>query len=110
MQASFMSPLRLAQATTRKRRPHLPFTAVAAALVAAGCQSSAQASSSSSPGEASLQPAVQTKASQSAMTPQQALAELRAGNERFVAGHPRARNLPADVKATAAGQYPFAVI
>jgi len=44
------------------------------------------------------------------MTPQQALAELRAGNARFVAGHPLKRNLPMDVKATASGQYPFAVV
>jgi len=44
------------------------------------------------------------------MTPQQALAELKAGNARFVAGHPLKRNLPADVKATASGQYPFAVV
>ena len=51
-----------------------------------------------------------TKASQAAMTPQQALAELKAGNARFVAGHPLKRNLPADVKATASGQYPIAVV
>jgi carbonic anhydrase len=44
------------------------------------------------------------------MTPQTALAELRAGNARFVAGHPWVRNPSADVKATAAGQYPFAVV
>ncbi|MGA2281379.1 MAG: carbonic anhydrase family protein [Verrucomicrobiota bacterium] len=51
-----------------------------------------------------------TKESQAAMTPQQALDQLRAGNARFVAGHPRARNFRADVKATASGQYPFAVV
>src|SRR5208283_2493204 len=51
-----------------------------------------------------------TKESQAAMTPQSALAELKAGNARFVAGHPLNRNLPADVKATASGQYPFAVV
>jgi len=44
------------------------------------------------------------------MTPQSALAELRAGNARFVAGHPLVRNPPADVRATAPGQYPFAVV
>jgi carbonic anhydrase len=53
---------------------------------------------------------VQTKASQSAMTPAQALAELREGNARFVAGKSRTLDLPAQVKATAAGQYPFAVV
>ena len=51
-----------------------------------------------------------TKASQAAMTPEQALAELKAGNARFVAGHPLKRDLPADVKATASGQYPIAVV
>jgi carbonic anhydrase len=51
-----------------------------------------------------------TKARQAAMTPQQALAALEAGNARFVAGHPLHRNMPADVKATASGQYPFAVV
>jgi len=51
-----------------------------------------------------------TKAEQAAMTPQQALAALEAGNARFVSGHPLHRNMPADVKATASGQYPFAVV
>jgi carbonic anhydrase len=51
-----------------------------------------------------------TKASQAAMTSQQALAELKVGNARFVAGHPLKRNLQADVKATASGQYPIAVV
>jgi carbonic anhydrase len=53
---------------------------------------------------------VQTKDSQSAMIPDQALAELKAGNARFVAGQPLVRNLPGQVKATAPGQYPFAVV
>ena len=44
------------------------------------------------------------------MTPQTALAELKAGNARFVTGHPLARNPAADVKATAPGQYPIAVV
>jgi carbonic anhydrase len=52
----------------------------------------------------------QTKESQAAMTPEQALTELREGNARFVAGTPRVRNFPAEVRATASGQYPFAVI
>ena len=51
-----------------------------------------------------------TKESQAAITPQQALTILRAGNARFVAGHPLVRNQSADVKATASGQYPFAVV
>jgi carbonic anhydrase len=80
---------------------------VAAVLVIGACQSSRQAM----PGaDATAMSPVQTKASQAAMTPQQALAELRDGNERFVAGRPRVRNFPEQVKATASGQYPFAVV
>jgi carbonic anhydrase len=79
----------------------------AAMLAAGGCQSCHQAGSGT---DATAMASVQTKASQSAMTPQQALQELRDGNARFVAGKPRARNLPAEVKATASGQYPFAVL
>jgi carbonic anhydrase len=78
----------------------------AAVLLLAGCQSSPKAASGSLPALASPP----TKASQAAMTPAQALAELKAGNARFVAGHPLRRNLPADVQATAPGQYPFAVV
>lgn len=59
---------------------------------------------------ASVAVAPPTKESQAATTPKQALAELRDGNARFVAGKPLVRNLPAQVKATASGQYPFAVV
>jgi carbonic anhydrase len=51
-----------------------------------------------------------TKEAQAAMTPDQALAALRDGNARFVAGHPLNRNPAAAVQATAAGQYPIAVV
>jgi len=51
-----------------------------------------------------------TKDAQAALTPQQAFAELRDGNARFVAGKPRHRDNAADVKATASGQYPIAVV
>jgi len=90
----------------------------AAVLVTSGCQSSHQACCAT-PGSccAATNAAtvagvarVQTKESQAAMTPPQALAELRAGNARFAAGKPLVRDLPAEVKATAAGQYPFAVV
>jgi carbonic anhydrase len=57
-----------------------------------------------------MYPPAWTKESQAAMTPEGALAELRAGNARFVTGKTQVRNLPAKVRATAAGQYPFAVI
>jgi len=83
--------------------------------VAAGCQSSRNTCCSSCSMTAATcsmpaPAAPPTKASQAAMTPQQALVELKDGNARFVAGYPLHRDLPADVKATAAGQYPYAVV
>lgn len=59
-------------------------------------------------GKAARTPVVQTRESQSAMTPAKALEALKAGNTRFRTGASIERNLPAKVKATAAGQYPFA--
>jgi carbonic anhydrase len=82
---------------------------VVTALAAAGCQSSRQAS----PAHTQRQVASNfplTKESQKAMTPQQAAAELKAGNQRFVSGHPRHRDPLADAKTTASGQYPYAVV
>ncbi len=82
---------------------------IATLLISAGCQSSAPATRS--PKEHAASGAFPlTKEGQAAMTPQQALAELKAGNERFIAGHPRSRDPLADVKKTAAGQYPYAVV
>jgi carbonic anhydrase len=88
------------------------FAALAAAgLIAAGCQSSKMACCAMPrPACGAVSSSVQTKASQAAMTPEAALAELRAGNARFVSGKPLVRNLPAQVQATTAGQYPFAVV
>ncbi len=80
----------------------------AAALIATGCQSSKMACCSMSAVAASS--SVQTKETQTAMTPQSALVELRVGNARFVAGQPLHRDFPSQVKATASGQYPFAVV
>ena len=56
------------------------------------------------------QVSTQTSASQAALTPQSAVAMLREGNARFVAGTPAARDLAAQVRATSAGQYPFAFV
>ena len=54
------------------------------------------------------QPVTQTKESQKAMTPAQALQMLKDGNERFVNGETVNRDLRAQITATAEGQYPFA--
>jgi carbonic anhydrase len=86
------------------------YQSLAAALaigLLVGCQSTGN-SSASRPAASTATPP--TKEIQAAMTPQQALAELEAGNARFVSGHPLARNFPADVKTSASGQYPFAVV
>ncbi|HTY87004.1 MAG TPA: carbonic anhydrase family protein [Candidatus Acidoferrum sp.] len=86
-------------------------TGLAAAIYfATGCQCPKQADYPASAAAIGTVASSTTKESQAAMTPQSALAELKAGNARFVAGHPLKRNLPADVKATASGQYPFAVV
>ncbi len=53
---------------------------------------------------------VQTRESQSAMTPARAVDALKEGNARFHAGTSVQKNLLAKVKASAAGQYPFAVV
>lgn len=96
---------------TKFNQPELFVVFLAALLAVTGCKSSNQSCCSMASCGMSGAPAmVQTKASQSAMTPAQALAELKAGNTRFVAGRPLKRNFPAQVKATTAGQYPFAVV
>jgi carbonic anhydrase len=53
---------------------------------------------------------VQTKESQAAMTPAKALTALKDGNKRFIAGKSIQKDLPAKVKATKDGQYPFAAV
>jgi carbonic anhydrase len=73
-----------------------------------GCQSTEDLGNS--PSAAAVGASPPTKAVQAATTPESALAELKAGNARFVSGHPLARNPRADVKATASGQYPGAVV
>jgi carbonic anhydrase len=51
-----------------------------------------------------------TKPRQQALSPADALRLLREGNERFVANKPLRCDLPAQVRATAAGQAPYAAI
>lgn len=43
-------------------------------------------------------------------TPDEALAELKAGNERFLTGVTKRRDLLSEAKATSGGQAPFAVV
>jgi carbonic anhydrase len=61
-------------------------------------------------GQAQESCAVSTQATQTATTADQALARLKEGNERFLAGKNIHCNLMSQVKATANGQAPFAAI
>jgi carbonic anhydrase len=89
-------------------RPGSLLGLLVAALLVAGCQCPRNAGTPTTGVVAAGPPP--TKESQAAMTPQLALAELRDGNARFVSAHPLLRHLPAEVRATASGQYPFAVV
>ncbi len=51
-----------------------------------------------------------TRETQATMTPEKALSQLRAGNERFVGNLKAHRNLLAQVNDTSDGQWPFATI
>jgi carbonic anhydrase len=83
---------------------------VIAAFVTAGCRCPNHDGDTTTGATGAAVSSVQTKTTQTAMTPNQALAELKAGNARFVAGQPLKRDFPAQVKAAATGQYPFAVV
>lgn len=54
--------------------------------------------------------ATQTKSTQAELSPADALALLRDGNERFTKGQMLQRDLAAQVAATSKGQYPFGVV
>ncbi len=51
-----------------------------------------------------------SKASQADTTPEKAIKMLKDGNARFINGKNLQRNLMAEVRATASGQFPFAVV
>ncbi len=55
-------------------------------------------------------PPAQTKETQSAITPDAALALLKAGNERFAGGRPLERDELRQVRLTSGGQFPYAAI
>jgi carbonic anhydrase len=54
--------------------------------------------------------AAPTQERQAAMSPDDALTELKAGNERFLSQNMRNCDLLSQVRATASGQFPFAVV
>lgn len=57
-----------------------------------------------------MQTDVTTQAVRDGLAPDEVLARLLAGNERFAGGQPTARDLPGQVAATAPGQFPMAVV
>ncbi len=84
----------------------------AAGLALAGCSAS-EPSADSALAEAAVDQGfvpAQDAASQAAVTPDAALTLLTDGNARFVAGTPVSRDYSDQIRATAAGQYPFAVV
>src|SRR5258706_2589286 len=89
----------------RAMRAPLFFTAMLGLLVALG-----QGSCTHTSGSGAMQGDSITfdKAAQSAISPDQAIARLKAGNRRFVSGDSAERDYRAQVKATATRQYPFA--
>lgn len=58
----------------------------------------------------SVETAAQTRESQAALSPDGVLERLRAGNDRFAAGSSLVRDLPGQVRATSAGQFPYAAV
>ena len=78
----------------------------------AGCSRSGPPADSAPAGPAVDQGFVpaQDAASQAAITPDVALTLLADGNARFVAGTPVRRDYGDQIRATAAGQYPFAFV
>ena len=84
----------------------------AAGLALTGCSASEPAADSE-PVDAEADQgfvSAQDAASQAAITPDDALALLADGNARFVAGTPARRDYSDQIRATAAAQYPFAVV
>lgn len=90
--------------TKKNTRLQLAF-AVAAALILGGC-----ANQGGAPGVIARSADTTTKAEQQAMTPDQALARLKEGNRRFLAGTSVAQDFPGQVKISGEGQYPFATV
>ena len=83
---------------------------IIAAVLTTGCTTSNKSSEHGAPVNNAVASTAPKKAAQEAMKPADALAQLKAGNARFVAGKPVQRDLVAERKETSAGQYPFAVV
>ncbi len=81
------------------------------AMLAIGCAPSSEPPAQTTSSAPELVSSVLDSAAQQALTPEQVLADLKAGNRRFVEGKLTPRDYIAQAEATAAGgQYPKAVI
>ena len=88
---------------SQSRKILLPFTALTVIVtLGAGLSKSQQ--------QPQPQTVLQTRESQAALTPQQALDLLKAGNKRFAEGRMRNLDLREQARVTATGQFPHAVI
>jgi len=93
-----------------KLTPLVTFT-IATTLVSVACAPQPAPTTPEAPPAPKLVSDVLTADDQQALTPTQVLADLKAGNGRFVAGKLTPRDYMAQAKATAAGgQYPKATI
>jgi len=90
--------------------PAKPAPAPAEASTPTAAPAQIPAASAADSGNATVDAGVIDKATQSTMTPDAAFERLAEGNRRFVSGNSLRRDYPAQVKATATGQYPFAVV
>ena len=93
-----MSPLRCPACVPRDRRTFLRWTAASATLLSAGLFAPFA-------GAAAL-----TRAQRDKLTPEQILQLMKDGNKRFRKGHRDRRDVLAQQRATAKGQYPAAVL
>lgn len=87
-----------------RRHPSGLLATALAALVLAGCATTAPVETAQRRDLAAM------KAEQAALTPAQVLDALKDGNERFASGKIRPRDMLHDQQVTAAGQYPHAVL
>jgi carbonic anhydrase len=83
---------------------------MSAALLAAAAMTGCHHATCCDDGHGAAVQSVMTKDAQTALTPAQVIADLKAGNERFVAHHGTTYDYAAQVKQTSHGQYPKAVV
>ncbi len=92
------------------KRSIVLLTGLTACVLAIGCAQQPTAENTTTETKPEPVREVLTAEDQSALTPEAVLADLKAGNERFVAGELTPRDYNAQAQATASGQYPKAII